>query len=234
MKQFDVYEQSTPKDDMTDTLQATASEQSDGSETQLDSEASEERGIHGYDICPYCGQDTLKPFPRPEAPDRRLCLYCGRTVVSEPKPIIELICKRCGSEHLAGIGEKEADGWHARWICMDCGDILERENNEETLKDRSGLRRYVRLGMHATAMGVHRTEVLEVPFEDSTYSLYEMKYPFRRFSFFKIERDTVAIDDEISLLTRHPLTTTKHFTAYGPDKFPWEETLEIVISEEWK
>lgn len=128
-----------------------------------------------------------------------------------------------------------------RKMCMRCGRTVDTPTPiydpfpDETEKERTGNeKRYVRLKMHAHAMGVHRIEGLEVPAEDGEYDLSKMNYPLCRFGTFKIECGKVALDDEISLLTRHPLQTVKKFTAYAPDKSPWEETIEITIKEIWK
>ncbi len=154
-----------------------------------------------------------------------------------------LTCKFCGSSNITTVGGMDGNPFDKapqKTICKDCGAVLSNEGDVwETLckmaeEQMAEEKRFVRLEMHAHAMGVHRTEVLEVPFEDSEYSLWEMNYPLCRFGKFKIEGGTVAIDNEISLLTRHPIKTVKHFTAYGPDKVPWEETLEITITEVWK
>ncbi len=149
------------------------------------------------ELCPYCNKTALWTSPSSGDPERKMCMYCGRTV-DTPTPIYDPF-------------------------------------PDEPEKERTGNeKRYVRLKMHAHAMGVHRIEGLEVPAEDGEYDLSKMNYPLCRFGTFKIECGKVALDDEVSLLTRHPLQTVKKFTAYAPDKSPWEETIEITIKEIWK
>ena len=163
-------------------------------------------------------------------------------IMSDPETLgeekAEKVCPYCGKAELKPYPSLTDPD---RMMCHNCGRTVDTPTPiydpfpDEPEKELTGNeKRYVRLKMHAHAMGVHRIEGLEVPAEDGEYDLSKMNYPLCRFGKFKIECGKVALDDEVSLLTRHPLQTVKKFTAYAPDKTPWEETIEITIKEIWK
>jgi len=163
--------------------------------------------------CKFCGSHNIKTYsdsgdPFDRHPQVTVCGDCGRLLSSDGDIMDTMYAealKQCSEEELAEN--------------LPISELKEEE------------KRYIRLEMHAHAMGVHCTEVLEIPFEDGEYKLWEMNYPLCRFGTFKIEGNTVAIDNEVSLLTRYPIKTEKHFTAYAPDKVAWPETIEITITE---
>ena len=161
--------------------------------------------------CPYCGSNRLQTTggengnPSRRRPEKTVCLDCGRTI-QEDEP-----GKGLTPPDLSAAGRRM--------------DELERAQQKNPV---------VVLEMTAKAAGVTREAKAEFPYADGEYSFKELEYPFPRFSGITIRGDTIELDGDISKLTNQVLTVEKHFTAYGLDRYAWDETVIIKIYTDMK
>ncbi len=158
---------------------------------------------------------------------------------------MEWKCKFCGSTNTETVGGPNGDPFDRRpeqVICLDCGSVLFSEEealaclNEALQTQEEAEPQFIlRVEFHAEACGISSDYLLELPKEDGVYDLSKNNHPaLAHFHTLKIEGQQIRLNEEAFLITRSPFKIVKSYTAYGPDRIGYPETVEITFTEERK
>ncbi len=155
---------------------------------------------------------------------------------------MEHICEFCGSTNtktVGGINGNPFDRTPEKVICVDCGRVIfdasKLKLDVDSIPDSpvSSKKWYLRIEITASASWRSEKFDMRIPKEDGVYDLSENDHPaLAHFHTLKIEGQSVWFNDEEILLTRSPMSRVLKFTAYGPDRVGYEETVEITLTEE--